>query len=299
MPQLRQRVISKLTRLYPFFSGCAPFANSKFLNLVAGESHEQVWTEVKGGEVLASLNDYIGRSAYYVGDLDRKISWILSKIVEEGDNVFDIGANIGIVTLHLSQLTAKSGVVYSFEPNPNLATLLRATLLKNCLSNVKLFPIALGSEKSVLQLSIPDGNTGAASLVRRNQLVTQKIINVDVDTLENIVEREKIKTIKLIKIDVEGFEADVLKGGINFLKEVKPKAILFELNQYDGSFWQQPVVEILQECGYGFFSVPKCLLKMRLVKIANNRSAEPVGHDFLAVAYGDAYLKIAQLVNAT
>ena len=299
MPKLRQRLISKFTRFYPFFTGCAPFANSKMLNLVAGESNDEVWTQVKGGEVLASLNDYVGKSAYFVGDLDRKVSWILSQIVKEGDTVFDIGANIGIVTLHLSQLTKSSGMVYAFEPNPYLAALLRETLLKNSLSNVKLFPIALGSQKSKLQLSIPDGNMGAASLVRRSQFINQKIIDVEVDTLANIIEQEKIKNIKLIKIDVEGFEADVLKGGMSFLKEVKPTVILFELNQYDGSFWQQPVVEILRECGYGFFSVPKCLLKMRLVKISHSQSVEPEGHDFLAVACGDSYLQIARLVNAT
>lgn len=298
MPTFRQSIVSQFTRLYPFYSGCGTFANSKILTLIAGISDEQVWSKVQGGEVLASLNDYVGKAVYYVGELDRKISWICSRLVEQGDTVLDIGANIGIVTLHLSQLTKKNGMVYSFEPNPYLVSILKETIVRNSLTNVQLFPVALGNKPSMLELEIPEGNMGAASLVRRNTSINHKMVKVEVNTLSNIVEHEKIKNIKLIKIDVEGFEASVFAGGLSVLKEVKPTAILFELNQYSGSFWQQPVVEILQECGYSFFSIPKSFMKMRLLKITNYQSEKIIGNDFLAVPHGEIYLKVSHLVNA-
>src|SRR5882762_8193075 len=94
----RQSLVARLTRLYPFYSGCGTFANKSLIHKIAGESSENVWCCVSGGEILARLDDYVGRSAFYVGDLDRKITWICAQIVKSGDTVLDIGANIGLVT---------------------------------------------------------------------------------------------------------------------------------------------------------------------------------------------------------
>jgi hypothetical protein len=39
----------------------------------------------------------VGRAAFYVEDLDRKLSWICRQLIRPGDTVLDIGANgIGI-----------------------------------------------------------------------------------------------------------------------------------------------------------------------------------------------------------
>ena len=43
------------------------------LRRLAGESDESVWSRVPGGEVLPLLDDCIGRPAFYLGKLDRKI----------------------------------------------------------------------------------------------------------------------------------------------------------------------------------------------------------------------------------
>ena len=101
MPNLRQALTAAVTRCYPFFSGCGSLANSGFIKLMSGAQGGKVWCRVPGGEVLADLDDYVGRSAFFVGDLDRKISWICKQIVREGDTVLDIGANIGMVAILL------------------------------------------------------------------------------------------------------------------------------------------------------------------------------------------------------
>ena len=61
------------------------------------------WTRLGcGSEILVPLDDYVGRAAYFVGDLDRKISALIQRIVRSGDQVIDVGANLGVVTLHLA-----------------------------------------------------------------------------------------------------------------------------------------------------------------------------------------------------
>ena len=109
MPSLRQSLLATLLRRYPLYSGAGTLANSKLVATLAGTSHESVWCPTSGGDVLAPLHDYVGRAAYYCGDLDPKISWVCKKLVNPGDTVCDIGANIGIVTLLLSRLVGNAG----------------------------------------------------------------------------------------------------------------------------------------------------------------------------------------------
>jgi hypothetical protein len=54
------------------------------------------------------------------------------------------------------------------------------------------------------------------------------IIDVNIDTLDNILLLEKAPSI--IKIDVEGFETEVLLGATNTLNDNNLKAIIIELN---------------------------------------------------------------------
>jgi len=48
----------------------------------------------------------------------------LESIVEEGMNVIDIGANIGITTVAIAKKIGKGGRLYSFEPLPEYSHIL-------------------------------------------------------------------------------------------------------------------------------------------------------------------------------
>lgn len=299
MTIIQQRFVASLTRLYPFYSGCGTFANHSFIEKLAGISTERVWSQVPGGEVLAPLDDYVGRAAFYVGDLDRKITWICDRIVRPGDTVLDIGANIGLVSIWLSKLVGETGKVHAFEPNPELQKILEEMLDRNQVSNVCLHPIALGSEQGSLELRIPESNAGAASLIRNRDLNDCHTVEVRVDLLSRIVAEEGITSIRLIKIDVEGFEAEVFQGGLEVLKSIRPEAILFELNEgLEGSIRDLPVIKILHNFGYKFFCIPRCMFRMNLRYFDPNSSDRLIGHDFLAVAEGESYDDITKLIKA-
>ncbi|WP_414620523.1 FkbM family methyltransferase [Calothrix sp. CCY 0018] len=299
MPTIRQSLVASLTKFYPFYSGCASFANNSLIIKLAGASNERVWSAVPGGEVLASLNDYNGRAAFYVGERDRKLTWICAQIVKPGDTVLDIGANIGAVTVWLSKLVGDRGQVHSFEPNPELQSILETTFARNKMSNTRLHPIALGAEEGSLELRIPQNHPGMGSLVRNRETGNCDVVEVLVRRLSKIADEQGIKSIKLIKIDVEGFEAEVFKGGREVLLKTRPEAIIFELNEkLQGKASEQPAIKILRDFGYKFFSIPKCLVRMHLESFDPDRSNQLIGHDFLAVPE-ESYQKIAKLVNAS
>ena len=72
MTTTRQSFTSLITRRYPFLSGCGSFANGRLVRMLAGkEGTELTWTRLNSGEeILVPLGDYVGRAAYFVGDLD-------------------------------------------------------------------------------------------------------------------------------------------------------------------------------------------------------------------------------------
>src|SRR4029078_8012850 len=206
MPSLRQSLLATVLRRYPLYSGAGTLANSKLVTTLAGTSHESVWCPTRGGDGLAPLHDYVGRAAYYCGDLDPKITWVCKKLVNPGDTVFDIGANIGIVTLLLSRLVGTAGKVFAFEPNPTCYEPLLSAIARNRMTNVDVQPVALGSLTEERDLAIPADNAGAASLRETKGRASGKTTRVSVRTLDEFVNERGISKIRFIKIDVEGFE---------------------------------------------------------------------------------------------
>lgn len=288
MPTLRQRVVSSVVRTYPFYSGCGRVANHPWVAALAGASKEEAWARVPGGQVLAPLDDLMGRAAYYAGEHDRKITWICRKLIRKGDTVLDIGANLGMVTVYMASLVGSSGAVHAFEPNPRLVELLRRTLDRNCLPQVKLHEFGLGPTESTLELRVPLSDTGEGSLVRNRATEECISVQVRVRTLDDVANEQDIQHVSLLKIDVEGFEASVFRGAMRFLERVRPEAILFEMmDSISGRVSDAPVFRILLDCGYTFLSIPRSMVAMRLLPFDPVRQPVPAFcHDFLAVAEG-------------
>ena len=248
---------------------------------------------------MTCLNDLVGRTAFYTGDLDRKISWVCARIARPGDTVLDIGANIGIVSLWLSKLVGKTGKVHAFEPNPELCGILEQTIYRNQAVNIRPHAVALGARIGQMELRVCGGNTGSGSFLLNEKAAGCRVFSVPVQTLDAIVAQEQIETIRLIKVDVEGFEAEVFHGGLQVLQCLRPQAVLFEFaEKWDGRLSDQPVFKILQEAGYGFFSIPKCRFRMYLERCNPAGVNDPAITDFLAVQRNHDFEPIAAAVKA-
>ena len=298
MPNLVQNLTANITRHYPFYSGCGSLANSGFVRFLGGAQPGKTWCNVAGGEVLVDLSDYVGRAAFYAGDLDRKITWVCRQIIRDGDTVLDIGANIGMVSVLLSDLVGKTGTVHSFEPNPSLSDVVNQAVRRNDMHNTTVHPIALGSGNKTLRLLIPIENAGAASLVRNMGSSDCQAVDVPVRRLDDICRKEKIAAIRLIKIDVEGFETDVFLGARQLLSSIRPDAILFELNKRTKrQIGEEPLIRLLKSYGYGFFEIPRSFCRMRLRHL-NLESDRVSGNDYLAAPLGKTFDDIAGLVKA-
>jgi FkbM family methyltransferase len=300
MPTGRQRIVASITRRYPLYSGCSRLANHPVVHRIAGVSTETAWARVPGGYwAAAPLADYVGRAIFYLGELDRKVTWVCSRLARSGDCVLDIGANLGLVSLTLSALVGPTGQVHAFEPTPLMQSLIEQAIERNGVTNIKLHRLALGAQHGQLMLSVPSGNAGAASLVAARRRPDSTDVLVPVRTLSSVMADQNVDHVRLVKMDVEGFESKVLAGAVEFFSRRPPDAVVFELNDYPGDLRHHPTIVALSSLGYGFFTLPRRLTRMRALQLSpQDLGSVPRSHDLVAAPLGRTYDEVARRLGA-
>jgi FkbM family methyltransferase len=293
-PSPYQRALAAAFRLYPFYSGTASIANHPLFKKISGPTDREDWATTPGGEIYASLGDYIGRVAFFFGDLDPKLTWIATKLIKRGDTVLDIGANLGILTLHFADLVGEYGRVHAFEPNPIVMHKLRSAVARKGTSNVNLNEIALGQEAGFITLKIPRENHGEGSIVKWRSDPDVPGTDVALMRLDDYVSENRIDRIDFLKIDVEGAELEVFRGARMVLEKIQPNIILFEHGSRRGG--PTAAMQMLASFGYQFLSVSKGFFKVNPTIIRNNANIQ--GWDMVAAKIGNSFQSTCDLLSA-
>lgn len=153
-------------------------------------------------------------------------------LINAGDVVFDVGANIGMYSLIASDLVGESGKVYSFEPVSATYTALNTNLSLNGLPIENTFKIALSDTNGSARISIPenigrDDSSDAFNALNFNEDNAGEVVTTM--TLDSFVVEHQINRIDFIKIDIEGAELLFFKGCHDVLSRLKPRYIVFEV----------------------------------------------------------------------
>jgi FkbM family methyltransferase len=136
-----------------------------------------------------------------------------SEFINNGDLVFDVGANLGERTMVFRALGAK---VIAIEPTQYCSQYLKQ-LFKND-PNVTVVPQALGAEPGTGEININEnlpvlstmsGKWSTESRFSKDYTWEKKEI-ISITTLDYLIKEHGIP--KFCKIDVEGFEYQVLRG---------------------------------------------------------------------------------------
>ncbi len=219
------------------------------------KKHDQS-LQILGGTFQVKENETIGKALLHFGVYDLALTEVLWRLLETGDRVADIGANIGYFSLIMGHRVGSYGRVYCFEPHPQIQKKWTQHLRR--WSQCQLFPVGLSSSKSEMNLYIPqdfDKNEGVASLEKKEGALT---IKVPVLTLDEVLLSTEVD---LIKIDVEGHELEVLKGATRILETVSN--ILFEDFQGEKS----PVVAFLRAKGFQVYRIHKGFRGVQLLEV--------------------------------
>lgn len=150
--------------------------------------------------------------------------------LREGDVVFDVGANIGLVSLFMAgHPVGRHCRIHSFEPEPrNFARLLRNIEINGFGDRVQAHPVALGPESGEAELFIRGGaGEGRHSLVAKKGSTGSIAIEM---TTASAFARSTGEPATVVKIDVEGAEGRVLAGMEAMLRETPPREIFLEIH---------------------------------------------------------------------
>ena len=85
------------------------------------------------GFIVAIPEEEWRMAAYlaYWGTLEQGLARYIQQTIQPGMVVVDVGANIGLHTLHAARLVSESGKVYAFEPTPRTFEILRGNVQAN------------------------------------------------------------------------------------------------------------------------------------------------------------------------
>lgn len=181
-----------------------PFWTSAPLKLVRGKRH--------GYLMELNLADWSERLTFFLGRYhELAVLLVLEAALSPGDRMVDIGANIGMLTLHAAARVGATGVVESFEPNPVCCSRIEQALHRNGIRHVVLHRTALSDEPGTLKLRVLGHHLGEATLAEVPDEYVTSSAQVPVSIGDGILSKSD-RPIRLIKIDVEGFETRALRG---------------------------------------------------------------------------------------
>jgi FkbM family methyltransferase len=166
--------------------------------------------------------------------------------------VFDIGANVGYYSLIAAPLVGPGGRIFSFEPAARQFGRLKDNALRNNLSQILPYKLALSDKSGEAVLGLDDAfNTGVASLrPAGSKSILDEVVTCT--TLDDFVAAQALDRLDVIKIDVEGYESAVLIGGIKTLERFHP-VLLVEVKDHHqrlAGFSRQQLFEWLMARNY-------------------------------------------------
>jgi FkbM family methyltransferase len=165
--------------------------------------------------------------------------------------VVDVGANLGFLCVHLARRVAR-GRVLAFEPLPDNHRTLRWMLRRFGLTNVTVFPWALGERPGSVGMILPvrgrAREQGLGHIVDPADGCEPGVaFDVPLRRLDDLAEvNEPGIRIAGIKIDVEDFERFVLRGARGLLARDRP---IVYLELWDGPNRRESFA-LAEELGY-------------------------------------------------
>jgi FkbM family methyltransferase len=170
---------------------------------------------------------------------------LVPSMVQPGDWVLDIGANIGHYTLLFSRCVGPTGRVLAFEPIPATFAALAMNALHAPFPNVSLFNVAVSEQTQRVAMTMPPlGNTGQGNPYEAH-ITDDGEFSILCLPIDGLGIRQRVT---LVKIDAEGHELQVLHGMKGLLERDHPRLIV------EGD--DAEVEQFLGSLGYGFTKQP-------------------------------------------
>jgi FkbM family methyltransferase len=202
------------------------------LNQAAPEGLNE--TTIAAGN-LAGMRMFLDLKAekdYWLGTYEPQLQAAIQKLVLPGQIAYDIGANIGFMTLLFAKCVESTGHVYAFEALPANLQRLRDNIAINAVGDrVTIISAAVNDRSSSTKFYIgPSPGTG--KLVKsagRSTITYRESIEVEGISIDDFIYQAGNPAPDILKIDIEGGEVLALPGMSRMLHEKHP-VVMIELH---------------------------------------------------------------------
>lgn len=161
-----------------------------------------------GCQIVVSPAEHL---SYLFGTAETHLQKAIKKYVHAGDTVFDIGANIGYVSLSLARQVGGTGQVFAFEPLPENIELFRKAKDLNPELRITLFEIAASNASGTATIRTTDNHSMASLVWHAENTLAQGFV-VKTEPIDELVSSGKVAIPSFVKVDVEGAEGFVISG---------------------------------------------------------------------------------------
>lgn len=218
---------------------------------------------------------------YWLGTYEPELQAALRQLIRAGAVIFDVGANIGYVSLLLAKAAGEPGKVFAFEALPSNVEQLRRNVALNAMdARVSVIDFAVTQATGPVRFLVhASGGMGkvAGSAGRDDRVESE--ITVPGISLDGFVYGEGNPPPQVVKMDIEGGEVLALPGMRRVLTEARP-LMLMELHGPEScrTAWETltaagyeicwmrpgyPVISSLEELGWKAYIVAKPLPTLR------------------------------------
>ena len=182
-------------------------------------------------------------------------AWGMRSLIDPGQTVYDVGANIGYYSMSLSRLIPHLKI-FAFEPIERSFAYLTQHLEMNQITNVQAFKFGLSNKKEekIFYFS-SEGSVNASAALMSDKYEVHKMV-CQVETLDEFAKSHGAG-VDFIKVDVEGAELFVFQGGLKTISTHKPVIFSEMLRKWSAKFNYHPneIIKLLGDVGYGCFTV--------------------------------------------
>ena len=225
--------------------------------------------EAEGIKLFFDMTQNICRAETMLIGTETEDFSLMRSFVPNGGVVFDVGANIGRISLGLAK-EHPDCTIYAFEPvQGTFEGLCRNLKLNDAEHRIHAYHMGFYSEAGDLKFFVPPANE-AASLRPLTDLYYLRESNVGqgvigerldevicpVDTLDHFVREHGIDHIDFLKCDTEGAEKMVFGGGVYVFTKLQPVVYTEMLRKHAARFGYHPneIIALFKTWGYDCYA---------------------------------------------
>ncbi len=258
-PPSFERILVSYARRFPIRHGKLRMINSLWRAAVGDQGTHRVAALNHGRfKMPCDISEMLQRQFYFFGTyfLEENILSCWETAAKGAKVILDVGANAGIYSLAALAIEPEA-TVHAFEPTPEIAARLRATVKLNGLEHLYVHEAAVFSKNGQATLK---RCRGALETNEGMNFISEDVADpgaelVQTVSIDQFCEDHSIYHVDLLKLDIQGHEHSALEGAKRLIMAGGVGIIFTELNwsiSGKAPCAAAESIDLLEQAGYRF-----------------------------------------------